>query len=53
MRTARLLTVSCSPGGGSASSGADPPGCRPPGHVTCDAYWEATPPPFEQNDTQV
>ena len=22
-----------------------PPGCRPPGHVTCDACWEANPCP--------
>ena len=23
----------------------DTPGCRPPDHVTCDACWEANPPP--------
>ena len=23
------------------------------GHVTCDACWEANPPPCEQNDTHV
>ena len=32
---------------------ADPPIYRPPGHVTCDACWEANLPPPEQNDTQV
>ena len=30
-----------------------PPGGRPSGHVTCDACWEANPPPCEQNDTRV
>ena len=41
-----------------APSDADPPRCNPPmdayppGHVTCDACWEATT-PCEQNDRQV
>ena len=38
MRTARLLTGVCLQGW------ADPPGCGPPSHVTCDACWEAKPP---------
>ena len=28
-----------------------PPGGRPPGHVTCDACWEANTPPDGQADT--
>ena len=33
---------------------ADQPGSRPSGHVTCDACWEANPPPTrKQNGTQV
>ena len=51
MRTARLLTVSRSAQGWGGS--AQPRDADPPGHVTCDACWEATPTPCEQNDTQV
>ena len=52
MRTARVLTVSCSARGGGLPTPrmqilleADPPRCRPPGSVTCDECWEANPLP--------
>ena len=58
MRTAPLLTVSCSAGGGVCPTppldadphpwmqtlpDPDPPDPDFPGHVTCDAFWEANP----------
>ena len=43
MRTARLLTVSRSAGGGSAQP-------ERPGHVTCDACWECHPTPCGQKE---
>ena len=57
MCTDRLLTISPSARGGGGVD-ADPwkqtPWMQlPPGHVTCDACWEANNPPREQNDTQV
>ena len=71
MRTARLLTVSCSARGGGEQGiyphpplmqtpldahpswmhtpfDVDPTGCTHPGHVTCDACWEATPTPVNR-----
>ena len=30
-----------------------PAGCRPPGHVTCDACWEANPLVDRRNDTRL
>ena len=58
MRTARLLTISrsipCILGRGDLPNKppryrlSRPLGCRPPGHVTCDACWEANPPPWTE-----
>ena len=61
MRTARLLTICCRGWGGSIPAPwmqtslwmQTSPGCRlpwmqtPPGHVSCDACWEAIPIPTE------
>ena len=44
MRTTRLLTVSHVSQGGEGLPNPQPPRCRPLGHVTCDARWEANPP---------
>ena len=49
MRTARLLTVSRSARGGGLPTSLE---ADPPGHVTCDACWEANP-LCEQNDRHV
>ena len=51
-----MLTIrfpSCGGGGGRGlpkPPDADPfpPGCRPPGHVTCDACWGAIPPSVDR-----
>ena len=59
MRTARLLTVSCTIRRGPPLD-ADPPRMQTPldadspGHVTSDACWEANPPPVDRrNDTRL
>ena len=54
VRTARLLTypvVSHVNLGGGGLPNTNPPGCIPPGHVTCDAWWEANRPPTPRGQT--
>ena len=47
--TCEILFPSSSGGRGRSAQPcleADPLDADPPGHVTCDAYWEASQPPF-------